>query len=101
MIEYNNGTYDLYYTIKRCELIEKALGKSISAALIDNNAMMTIKDMRAFYGYGLKEEGGNYMPAAFGGDVLEHILKTDGYVTAVTMIQEAVSRDVPFLLPRA
>lgn len=94
-IEYDGKTYELKYNLKRIELIENATGTPILASM--QNGMMRISHLKAYIGYGLKEEGADtFVNPKVGLDVAEALIETQGYVWAGQTVAEALERDCPF-----
>lgn len=104
MIEYQDKLYELKFNLKRVELIEAAMGKSIMAACVaaDKNGLMQLRDLKAFYAYGLKETGAPvFVAPGAAREICEGLIEEIGYIPTVRLVQAALMRDLPFFFRTA
>lgn len=97
MFEINGNTYDLRYTIKRLEMIEKVNGVGVVSSLSQNNGMLSITELKNFLGYGLINDKGNYISPQQGIEYAEALIQSEGYVKVSIVVVEAIERDCSFL----
>lgn len=101
MIEYNGTNYELRYSIKRIEMIEKATDKSLISIM--KSGAPTLFDLCACIAYGLKIEGASgYISPQQGMEIAENKLKegAGSYELLAGEVSEAVERDCPFFFPK-
>lgn len=97
MVEINGKSYELKYSLQRVELIENATGTSIMAMFQKNNGLMSINELKIYFGYGLKEEGSDiFVNPKKAIDIAEELIEKEGYTEVVTNIMNALQRDCPF-----
>ena len=84
MFDVNGKTYVLKYNLKRVELIENTVG------------------MKAYFAYGLKEEGSDsYVAPKNGMKIAEDLIESTGYITINGAVMDAMQRDCPFFFQGA
>ena len=99
MFTYNEKDYELKFNIKRLEIIEKATGKSsVGMMVADNNGIMGVSSVMAFYSYGLKEAGADtFVAPKVAQEICEARMNEIGYMEVVKELQGAIQHDCPFL----
>ena len=97
MIEYNKKSYELKYSINRIEKIEAVTEMPTLAELKRTGGMLGLASLKAYFAYGLKEEGADVFvmpkPAM---EICESLIETEGYSEVLGMVLEALERDCPF-----
>ena len=103
MFTIDGKDYELRYSLKRVEMIEKATGGSMMASLVNNKGMLSIGEVKTFLSYGLKgmDEGDGHVSIPQGEKYAEQLLETLGYAPVIAPIMEALERDCPFLFQGA
>lgn len=97
MIEIDGKIYNLRYNLKRIEIIENATKTTMVAEATKNNGMLSLMNLKAYFGYGLIEEGANaYTPPKKGMEIAEALIETEGYMKVSGYVAEALERDCPF-----
>jgi len=101
MYTVNGITYDLKFTMKAVDNIEKAVGKSI-LQLFANRAF-TISELRACFQYGLTFEDGSKVATGQAVKVFDAIIEgTDyGYSKLLNDVATHLMEDTPFLFQTA
>lgn len=99
MIEYEGNKYELKYSLKRIEIIENAMKKSIMSCL--QNGFMSINELTICTLYGMKKEGADaFLDPKKAKTIVEDILSEDGsYYMLIDKVAEALERDCPFFFP--
>lgn len=100
MLEINGNMYDLRYTIKRLEMIEKVTGKGTMSCLVQANGMLSIFELKNYLGYGLINDKGNYISPQQGIEYAEALIQSEGYERVITVVLESLQRDCSFLFPK-
>ena len=102
MIEYNNKNYILKYNIKRIEMIEQVTEMPTLAELRKTGGMLSLKSLKAYFAYGLKEDGADsFMPVKKGYEMCESLIEKDGYENVASTVLEAIERDCAFFFQNA
>lgn len=97
MIEIRDKVYELKYNLKRVEMIESSTGVSVMALLQKNGGMFALTDLKTYFALGLKEVGSDvFVKPKEGMDIAEELIERDGYVSADSLVLEALERDCPF-----
>jgi len=100
MFEFNKKNYILKYNIKRIEMIEEVTEMPTLAELRRTGGMLGLKPLKAYFAYGLKEEGADsFTPIKKGYEICEKLIERDGYENIVAAVLEAIERDCPFFFP--
>lgn len=100
MIEVNGKEYELKYNLKRIELIESVTGMPTMAELQRTRGMIGVTSLKAYFAYGLKEEGLDVFVAPKKGmEMCEQLIEAEGYMNVCGMVLEAMQRDCPFFFP--
>lgn len=100
MFEINGNTYELRYTIKRLELIEKITGKGTMSCLVQSDGMLSISELKNYLGYALINDKGNYISPQQGVEYAEALIQSEGYERVAIVVLEALQRDCSFLFPK-
>lgn len=100
MFEINGNMYDLRYTIKRLEMIERVTGKGTMSCLVHDNGMLAISELKNYLGYSLINDKGNYISPQQGIEYAETLIQSEGYERVLTVVLEALQRDCSFLFPK-
>lgn len=96
-VEIEGETYEFRFTPRRIEVIEKALGVSLMAALRDSMAMLSLEQFKVLFVYGLKKVEGPYLSnMKFAEDAFYELLESTSYQYVGGMIVKALERDCPF-----
>lgn len=87
--------YELVYGLKRIEMIEKAIGKSIVQAF---QGVPGVGDLVTVCGYGMRESGKDaWVNPVQGIQAAERILEADGFKAMYEEVSNALMRDCGFL----
>ena len=90
----NDKPVELKFTIARVERVEQAMGKSIAS--IFSTGQLTISEIKAMFGFGLKYEDGGWVSPQQGMEYAEKLLQETDYTNVSNIIAEAIQRDCPF-----
>lgn len=102
MFNYNKKSYVLKYNIKRIEMIEEVTDMPTLAELRRTGGMLGLKSLKAYFAYGLKEEGEDiFMPVKKGYEICEQLIEKEGYTSVASKVLEALERDCPFFFQGA
>lgn len=101
MIEFNGIQYQLKYNMKRIELIESMTEKSFMSEVTANNGMFSIRTLKTYIAYALKEIDGNFVAYQKGIEIAESLIENEGYVKMNKMVVVAVQNDCPFFFQGA
>lgn len=95
----NKGVYVLRFSLRRLEMIEQALRKSVMAVI--QSGAPTLKEVEIMCAYALiREDAVEYEDTKKAIQIIHEVLSGPGaYVKLLEMIGEAVQRDCPFLFP--
>lgn len=97
MIEVNGKNYILKYNIGRIEIIEGVTGVPALAELNRNAGMISIRSLKIYFAYGLKEEGSDvFVPTKKAMEIAETLILNEGYSKVCGLVVEALERDCPF-----
>ena len=101
MIEFNGTQYQLKYNMKRIELIESMTEKSFMSEVTTNNGMFSIRTLKTYIAYALKEIDGNFVAYQKGIEIAESLIENEGYVKMNKMVVVAIQNDCPFFFQSA
>lgn len=103
MFTIDGKDYELKYSLKRIDMIERATGESAMASLINSKGALSIAEIKTYIGYGLKgaDDGDGFVSIPQGEKYAEQLLETLGYAPVLAQIMEALQRDCPFLFQGA
>lgn len=103
MFNIDGKDYELKYSLKRVEMIERATGGSVMASLVNSKGMLSISEVKTFLAYGLKGtgDGDGHISIQQGEKYAEGLIESLGYAPVVAPIMEALERDCPFLFQGA
>lgn len=107
-LEYKSGVlthkgirYKLKYGLKRIEMIENTLGKSMVSIM--QSGSMTITELTVTFAYGLiREDSYVFEPTKKAKEMAEELLEAESgaYQKISDMIADALERDCPFFFPK-
>lgn len=101
MIEVNGKNYELKYNLKRIEMIEAVTGMPTLAEIRRTGGMLGIAALKAYFAYGLKEEGADiFVKPKEGMEICECLIETEDYQEICGMVLESMQRDCPFFFPQ-
>lgn len=102
MFEINGKNYVLKYNLKRVEMIENAVGMPTMAEMQAHRGMLSLTSLKAYFAYGLKEEGSDvFVKPKEGMAMAEAMIENEGYLTVNGAVLEALERDCPFFFQGA
>jgi hypothetical protein len=102
VFEYNGKEYELKYNLKRVELIENTVGMPMMADIASHKGMLGLTALKAYFAYGLKEEGSDiYVAPKNGLKIAEDLIESTGYITINGAVMDAMQRDCPFFFQGA
>lgn len=94
-LECNGKSYELSFGVKRLQMAEGAVGRSVIKVFED---MPTLSDLATVCGFGLKEEGAAaWVNPKQGVDLALGMIGELGFMTVYKEVTEAVERDCGFL----
>ena len=97
MFEINGKAYVLKYNMKRIEMIENVTHMPTMVELQRTNGMFGITSLKAYFSYGLKEEGADvFVRPKEAMQMLEALIESEGYASVCGVVVEAIERDCPF-----
>lgn len=97
MIEVEGKNYTLKYNIGRIEMIESATGIPTMAELNKNSGMFSIRSLKTYFAYGLKEDGSDiFVPTKRAMDIADALIVAEGYPKMCGLVVQALERDCPF-----
>lgn len=97
MFNFQNKEYELRFNMKRIEMIEAVTNMPTMASLSQTKGMLKIVDLKAYFGYSVKENGSDiFMPPKEGMELAEQILQDKGYSALTELVLTALERDCPF-----
>lgn len=97
MIEIDKKNYVLKYSIGRIELIENATGVPTLAEIGKNNGMFSIRALKTYFAYELKEDGAEvFVPTKKAMEIADALILSEGYPKVCGLVLEALERDCPF-----
>ncbi len=101
ILTYKGTRYKLKYGLKRIEMIENTLGKSMVSIM--QSGSMTITELTVTFAYGLiKEDAYIFEPTKRAKELAEELLEAESgaYQKISDMIADALERDCPFFFPK-
>lgn len=101
ILTYKGTRYKLKYGLKRIEMIENTLGKSMVSIM--QFGSMTITELTVTFAYGLiKEDAYIFEPTKRAKELAEELLEAESgaYQKISDMIADALERDCPFFFPK-
>lgn len=95
--EFDGKEYELKYNLKRVEMIESVTEMPTMAALQAYKGMLSINQLKVYFGYAVKELGSDsFFPPKKGMEIAELMLETEGYTKVCGLVLECLDRDCPF-----
>lgn len=102
MFEMDGKTYVLKYNLKRVELIENTVGMPMMAEIATHKGMLGVTALKAYFAYGLKEEGTDvFIKPKEGMEIAEKMIESKGYISVNEIVLDAIQRDCPFFFQDA
>lgn len=101
ILTYKGIRYKLKYGLKRIEMIENTLGKSMVSIM--QSGSMTITELTVTFAYGLiREDSYVFEPTKKAKEMAEELLEAESgaYQKISDMIADALERDCPFFFPK-
>lgn len=101
ILTYKDTRYKLKYGLKRIEMIENTLGKSMVSIM--QSGSMTITELTVTFAYGLiREDSYVFEPTKKAKEMAEELLEAESgaYQKISDMIADALERDCPFFFPK-
>lgn len=101
VLTYKGARYKLKYGLKRIEMIENTLGKSMVSIM--QSGSMTITELTITFAYGLiKEDAYIFEPTKKAKEMAEEMLEAENgaYLKMSDMVADALERDCPFFFPK-
>lgn len=97
MIKINGQDYELKFSLKRIEMIENATGEPFMVAVQKNNAMLSISNLKTYFGLAIKEAGSDiFLTATKGMELAEKAIEEIGFVPINMAVINTIQRDCPF-----
>lgn len=97
MFTIDGKEYDIEFTQTRIEAIENSLNRSVMDIINSSTGMMTLKELKTFTGYGLKQTGATaFVNPAQGMQIANKLLEVNGYPKLLEAVLTAVQRDCGF-----
>lgn len=97
MFTIEDKEYDIEFSQKRIEAIENNLNRSVMDIISRSNAMMTLKELKTFVSYGLKQTGATaFVNPAQGMQIANKLLEVNGYARLLEAVFTAIERDCGF-----
>lgn len=97
MFTIDGKEYEIEYSQKRIELIENTLKRSVMDIVSNSSAMMTLRELKTFVAYALKQTGATaFVNPTLGTQIAEKLLEENGYSTLLGTVIEAIERDCGF-----
>lgn len=101
ILTYKGTRYKLKYGLKRIEMIENTLGKSMVSIM--QSGSMTITELTVTFAYGLiREDSYVFEPTKKAKEMAEKMLEAENgaYLKMSDMVADALERDCPFFFPK-
>ncbi len=101
ILAYKGTRYKLKYGLKRIEMIENTLGKSMVSIM--QSGSMTITELTVTFAYGLiREDAYNFEPTKKAKEMAEELLEAESgaYLKMSDMVADALEKDCPFFFPK-
>ena len=97
MFEFEGKQYELKFNMQRIEMIESVTKMPTLASINKNSGMLSISDLKAYFGYAVKELGSDlFMPVKKAFELAEKLISSEGYLKVTALVMEALERDCPF-----
>lgn len=97
MFEVDGKEYELKFNMKRIEMIESITTMPTMAAMQMYKGMLSIQQLKVYFGYAVKEAGGDsFLVPKKGMEMAEALIQNEGYTKTCTMVLESLERDCPF-----
>ena len=98
MLEINGKQYELKFNLERLKLIEAAKKSSLMGEYYNTNGMFSIQTCELVFQFATKEAGSDtFVGQVDGSKLCEQALMQRGYATIALEIQNALTKDMPFL----
>lgn len=98
MLEINGKQYELKFNLERLKLIEAAKKSSLMGEYYTANGMFSIQTCELVFQFATKEAGSDtFVGQVDGSKLCEQALMQRGYATIALEIQNALTKDMPFL----
>lgn len=94
MLGVNGEVYELSFGVKRLEMAEAAIKKSVIQAF---DGTPTIRELCTVAAYGMKASSGGWVAPAQGIEAAERAVEDSGFMTLYTEVTDALQRDCGFL----
>ncbi len=95
-MELKGQTYELRYDMNAIEVIEEATGTPLMVNLGKNSALISLRDLKLFVAYGLKDSDGSAVEQEKAIDIASKLIQEKGYTEICTWVYSAIERDCPF-----
>lgn len=98
MLEINGKQYELKFNLERLKLIEAAKKSSLMGEYYTTNGMFSIQTCELVFQFATKEAGADtFIGQVDGSKLCEQALMQRGYAAIALEIQNALTKDMPFL----
>ncbi len=102
MFTIEDKEYEIEFSQKRIEIIENTLNRSVMEIFNNSSALMTIRELKTFTAYGLKQAGATaFVNPAQGMQIAEKLLDVNGYAPLLEAVTGAIHRDCGFFFQGA
>jgi hypothetical protein len=89
-------SYVVQFTTGRIKLYEN-VNRPLMAVFAMNGGTMSLEELETLVGYGLREEGGNFVNPKKGAKMAEKLIEENGYFAVYEVVINALGRDCDFL----
>lgn len=97
MFTIGNKEYELKFSLKRIDLIERVIGKPLFGVFLQSKGALTIGEIEAIFSYALKEVGSDtFLTPKEGASMAETLLEAEGLPQIITAVIETLQKDCPF-----
>ena len=94
MIEYDGKNYVLKYNQKRIEMIEAVTNMPTMAELKRTGGYLGLSSLKAYFAYGLKEEGSDaFVAPKKGVEICTQLIENESYEKVCGLVLENLERD--------
>lgn len=97
MFEVDDKIYELKYNLRTIEQIEQATGKALVATLRENEGLLSLTNLKIYFGLALYNDLGNRVGQKQGFEIAESLIENEGYMKINEAVVVAIDRDCPFL----
>lgn len=97
MFEVDGKIYELKYNMQTLERIEQATGQSIAGLFNKSQGLLSISEIKIYFGMALFNEQGNRVGQKQAMDIAEELMMAEGYMKINEAIIVALNNDCPFL----